>query len=85
MVRADDQHRRRDPWPRRTDRTRARQFGADRNGVVVVRFERIDDTIAAIERVTAAETGLDAAVADGLKIPDAIADLLDSDKVRYTD
>ncbi len=58
---------------------------ADRNGVVIVPFERIDDTIAAIERVTAAETGLDAAVADGLKIPDAIADLLDSDKVRYTD
>jgi 4-hydroxy-4-methyl-2-oxoglutarate aldolase len=56
---------------------------ADRDGVVVVPFERIDATIAALVRVTALELELDARVVGGLKIPEAIAALLASDKVAF--
>jgi len=55
---------------------------ADRDGVVVVPFERIDETLAGLERVKEAEQELDARVADGLKIPDSVAELLGSDKTR---
>lgn len=55
---------------------------ADRDGVVVVPFERIDETLAGLERVREAEQELDARVADGLKIPDSVAELLGSDKTR---
>lgn len=55
---------------------------ADRDGVVVVPFEKIDKTLASLERVKQAETELDAKVADGLKIPDSIAELLNSDKTQ---
>lgn len=55
---------------------------ADRDGVVVVPFEKIDDTLSNLERVTEAEKDLDAKVADGLKIPDSVAELLNSDKTR---
>lgn len=55
---------------------------ADRDGIVVVPFDRIDETLAGLERVREAEQELDAQVADGLKIPDRIAELLDSDKTK---
>ena len=55
---------------------------ADRDGVVVVPFERIDETLAGLERVKEAEQELDARVADGLKIPDSVAELLGSDKTK---
>src|SRR5690606_3430735 len=42
---------------------------ADRDGVVIVPFARIDEVITALDRVRAAETDLDAKVADGLKLP----------------
>ncbi len=58
---------------------------ADRDGVVIVPFERIDEVIEKLKHVAELEAELDAKVADGLKIPDAIADLLDSDAVKYTD
>lgn len=55
---------------------------ADRDGVVVVPFERIDETLASLERVKEAERELDAKVADGLKIPDSVAELLKSDQTK---
>ena len=56
---------------------------ADRDGVVVVPYERIDEVIAAAKHVAELEQALDAEVADGLKIPDSMIALLDSDSVRY--
>lgn len=58
---------------------------ADRDGVVIVPFERIDEIIAKLEHITEIENELDAKVADGLKVPDAIAALLESDEVEYRD
>ncbi len=56
---------------------------ADRDGVVIVPFEQIDETIRILRRVTEMEQELDAEVANGRKIPDNVADLLASDKVRF--
>lgn len=58
---------------------------ADRDGVVVVPFERIDEVIAATKHVAELEQALDAEVADGRKIPDSMVALLDSDAVKYED
>jgi len=58
---------------------------ADRDGVVVVPFEKIDEVIAALARVKELEAALDAEVAEGLKIPASISELLGSDKVEYVD
>ena len=52
---------------------------ADRDGVVVVPFERLDEVIERLERE------LDARVADGQKYPDSIAELLAGDRVSYVD
>lgn len=57
----------------------------DRDGVVTVPFELIDEVIAMLTQVTELETALDAEVAEGRKIPDAIAELLASDQVKYID
>ena len=54
---------------------------ADRDGVVVVPFDRMDAVIAALEIVRTLEAELDAKVADGFKDP--IADLLASDAVKW--
>ncbi len=56
---------------------------ADRDGVVVVPFDRIDDVIAMMARVAEMETALDADLRGGLTVPPDIRELLDSDKVRY--
>jgi 4-hydroxy-4-methyl-2-oxoglutarate aldolase len=58
---------------------------ADRDGVVIVPFARIDAVIAALDRVKAAEHDLDAKVAEGLKLPGGIAELLAGDQVHYLD
>lgn len=58
---------------------------ADGDGVVVVPFARIDAVIAALNTVREVEAALDARVADGLKLPDAVAALLDSDQTRFVD
>lgn len=58
---------------------------ADRDGVVVVPFEKIDDIIARLEVVRALEADLDGEVDRGLKLPSSISDLLASDKVKYID
>lgn len=58
---------------------------ADRDGVVVVPFDRLDEVIAALENVRALETALDAEVARGRKAPPAMEALLASDRVAYVD
>ena len=58
---------------------------ADRDGVVIVPFERIDEVIANIQHVAELENALDAEVAKGLKVPENILELLASDAVKYTD
>ena len=57
---------------------------ADRDGVVVVPFERIDAVIEMLAKVSQLENELDAELRDGLKIPSAIKELLASDQVKYT-
>ena len=56
---------------------------ADRDGVVVVPFERIGEVLERLERVKELEYALDAEVAKGLVCGAAIRDLLESDRVRY--
>lgn len=56
---------------------------ADRDGVVVVPFDRIDAVITALVTVRALEVDLDRQIAEGLKIPPAIEALLDSDAVAW--
>lgn len=58
---------------------------ADQDGVVVVPFEHIDRVIQRIERVRKLEEELDKEVAEGLKIPSAIEELLESDQVRFVE
>ena len=58
---------------------------ADRDGVVVVPFELIDDVIVRLERIKKLEKELDQLVTDGLKQPADIALLLDSDQVQFID
>lgn len=58
---------------------------ADRDGVVVVPFDRIDEVIAGIARVKEAEAAFEAKVKDGLVTPEGIERLLASDKVRFVD
>lgn len=58
---------------------------ADRDGVVVVPFERIDAVIERVRRVRELETQLDAQVANGLKAFAPVTALLASDRVRYVD
>jgi 4-hydroxy-4-methyl-2-oxoglutarate aldolase len=58
---------------------------ADTDGVVVVPFEGIAQVVERLERIVELETALDKEVADGLKLPDAIAELLESDQTRMID
>jgi 4-hydroxy-4-methyl-2-oxoglutarate aldolase len=57
----------------------------DRDGVVVVPRARIAEVVEALVRIREAEAGLEAKVDGGLKVPDFIADLLASDRVRRLD
>lgn len=56
---------------------------ADRDGVVVVPFERIDEAISNIERIKIAETALDKEVLAGRKWPDWLDVLLEGDQTRF--
>ncbi|MDH5797888.1 MAG: RraA family protein [Paracoccaceae bacterium] len=58
---------------------------ADRDGVVVVPFERIDEVITRLDRIRELETALDAEVAKGLKVPENIQELLDSPATAFKD
>ncbi|EPX80860.1 RraA family protein [Litoreibacter arenae] len=55
---------------------------ADRDGVVVVPFAKIDDVAARLGAIRDMEMELDAEVRKGLVLPDAIAEVLDSDKTE---
>jgi 4-hydroxy-4-methyl-2-oxoglutarate aldolase len=55
----------------------------DLDGVAVIPFARIDETIAAVQQVKAAEAAMLAKVQGGLREPGYIAALLASDKVRH--
>jgi len=57
----------------------------DSDGVVVVPVDRIDDVLAKIEAVLASEAELDAQVADGLKMSEFGAAILNSDKVVWVE
>lgn len=56
---------------------------ADRDGVVVVPFARIDEIIGRLEQVRALELALDAEVAAGLSIPDGAKALIEGDDVKF--
>ncbi|MEM9605059.1 MAG: RraA family protein [Pseudomonadota bacterium] len=58
---------------------------ADRDGVVVVPFARLDEVIGRLAGVAESEAALDAEVAAGLAVPEAIRDLLDSDDTLFID
>lgn len=58
---------------------------ADRDGVVVVPFDRIDEVVERLETIRALETELDGKVAEGLRVPQSILDLLESDAVIFVD
>ncbi|WP_434053531.1 MAG: RraA family protein [Roseibium sp.] len=58
---------------------------ADRDGVVVIPFERLDEVIANLEKVRAAEQAQDNRVAGGLRYPDWVGELLESDRVVIRD
>jgi 4-hydroxy-4-methyl-2-oxoglutarate aldolase len=58
---------------------------ADRDGVMVVPFAQIDAVIARLEQVKVMEYALDKEVEDGLKVPQNILDMLESDQVTYFD
>ena len=58
---------------------------ADRDGVVVVPFERLDEVIQKLVTIAELEKALDAKVADGMKVPDWVEAYLDSDQTVIKD
>lgn len=58
---------------------------ADRDGVVIVPFERLDEIIDNLTRIQAAEQAQDDKVANGMRTPDWVGQLLASDRVTYKD
>lgn len=58
---------------------------ADRDGVVIVPFERIDAVAARAAEIISLERALEADISGGLTIPEDIAELLESDRIRWVD
>ena len=58
---------------------------ADRDGVVVVPYEIIDQVIGRLARIQTLEATLDKEVEEGLKIFPATLELLESAQTRYVD
>ncbi|MEM5476428.1 RraA family protein [Pacificibacter sp. AS14] len=58
---------------------------ADRDGVVVVPFADIDAVLARLVDIKVLEATLDKKVEEGLKVPQNILDMLDSNDVKYID
>ena len=58
---------------------------ADRDGVVVVPFEKIEEVIASLENITQLEKALDEEIEQGLKVPVSIEELLAGDETAYRD
>ncbi len=56
---------------------------ADRDGVVVVPFDRIDAVVARLAQVRDLEEQIDAELAAGLKITDKIRDMIEGDDVEF--
>lgn len=56
---------------------------ADRDGVVVVPFKRINEVIEQLETIKRLEVELDAKVADGLITTDAVSELMGGNQTRY--
>jgi len=56
---------------------------ADRDGVVVVPYEKIDATAEMLDKVVELENALDAELKDGFTIPPDILELLDSDQIGW--
>ena len=57
----------------------------DRDGVVVVPFDRIDDVVAQLPKLVAAEAEVEAKVKDGMSEPSYIAEMMASSQTRYVD
>jgi len=57
----------------------------DRDGVVVVPFDRVDEVAARLDEVLAAEAALDALVVEGLKMPEFASSILEGDRVVWVD
>ena len=58
---------------------------ADRDGVVVVPHSKIDFVINRLSQVADLEYSLDAEVREGLKIPDAVKEMILDDNVKFVD
>ena len=58
---------------------------ADMDGVVVVPHRKIDFVITRLSQVADLEHSLDAEVREGLKIPDAVRDMILEDNVKFVD
>lgn len=58
---------------------------ADRDGVVVVPFEHLDEVIENLERIRRAEKAQDERVAGGMKVPDWVEQLLQSERIIFKD
>lgn len=58
---------------------------ADADGVVVVPFDRIDQVIDAVAKVTDLESDLETEIKDGLTIPPNVDAMLESDATAYVD
>ncbi|MCG6902064.1 MAG: RraA family protein [Rhodobacter sp.] len=58
---------------------------ADRDGVVVVPFEHLDQVIGMLAKVRALETELEKELNNGLRTPQAIVELLAGDQAKYVD
>ncbi len=58
---------------------------ADRDGVVVVPFDRIDEVVERLDTIKTLETELDAQVAAGLRVPQSILDVVESDATVFVD
>ena len=58
---------------------------ADRDGVVIVPFDRINAVIANLAKVRAAEEALDAEVAAGLAVPDKVRAWLSDGTAVFVD
>lgn len=57
----------------------------DRDGVVVVPLPRAREVIEALSGIKAKEAKMEAAVAGGMRNPEWLAGMLDSDRIRYLD
>ena len=57
----------------------------DRDGVVVVPFDRIDDVAAQLPKLVAAEAQVEAKVKAGMSEPDYIVQMMASSQTRYVD